>query len=117
MAWPWFGIVLVDYLVRRGRYDVPSLAEKRGGLYWRNGGFNWKGFVALAAGMFGAMMWIDAVYYVPSYTGPLSNGTHGADFSWIFGMIIAGVLYWALSMSSVRKEAEASSTRLNAPVS
>ena len=114
---PWFGILLVDYLLRRGRYDVLSLAEKRGGLYWRNGGFNWKALVSLAAGMFGAMMWIDAASYMPAYTGPLSNGTHGADFSWIFGMVIAGVVYWVLSMSSVRKEAKASSAKFEVPVS
>ncbi len=32
---PWFGILLVDYLISRGRYDVLSLAEKRGAFYWR----------------------------------------------------------------------------------
>ena len=46
---PWFGILLVDYLLRRGRYDVTSLADKRGGLYWRNGGFNWKALVVAGA--------------------------------------------------------------------
>ena len=70
---PWFGILMVDYLLRRGRYDVTSLAAKRGGLYWRNGGFNWKALVALATGMFAAMMWIDAAFYVPSYTSYISN--------------------------------------------
>ena len=50
-----------------------SLAAKRGGLYWRDGGFNWKALSSLALGMFAAMMWIDAAFYVPSYTGPLSN--------------------------------------------
>ncbi|MGO9961977.1 MAG: purine-cytosine permease family protein [Acidimicrobiales bacterium] len=114
---PWFGILLVDYLLRRGRYDVVSLAGRRGGLYWRSGGINWKAIVSLAAGMFGAMMWIDAAFYNPAYTGPLSNATHGADFSWIFGMIVAGLVYWVLSMSSVRKEADASSGRLDMPVS
>ena len=111
----WFGIVLVDYLMRRGRYDVTSLAAKRGGIYWRNGGFNWKALVSLAVGMFAAMMWINALYYVPSYTGPLSNGTHGADFSWLFGMIVSGVVYWILSMSSVRKEVQSSSPELKGP--
>jgi NCS1 nucleoside transporter family len=115
---PWFGVLLVDYLLRRGRYDVMSLASKRSGLYWRDGGFNWKALISLAAGMFGAMMWIDAAFYVPAYTGPLSNATHGADFSWIFGMIVAGVVYWVLSFSSVPKEAKASSSQLKkAPVS
>ena len=47
---PWFGILLVDYLLRRGKYDSVSLAERRGGLYWRDGGFNWKALLALAAG-------------------------------------------------------------------
>jgi NCS1 nucleoside transporter family len=114
---PWFGILMVDYLLRRGRYDLRSLASKRGGLYWRDGGVNWKALVSLAAGMFGAMMWIDAAFYVPAYTGPLSNSTHGADFSWIFGMIIAGVVYWALSVSSVPKETVLTSTEFKAPVS
>jgi len=114
---PWFGILLVDYLLRRGRYDIISLAERRGGIYWRNGGFNWKALVALALGMFGAMMWINAAFYFPAYTGPLSNGTHGADFSWLFGLIISGVVYWILSVSSIRKETLASSPELKVPVS
>ena len=103
---PWFGILTVDYLLRRGRYDVQSLAARKGGIYWRNGGFNWKALISLGAGMFAAMMWIDALYYKPSYVGPLSNGTNGMDLSWIFGMLVAGVVYWALSYKSVRKEAE-----------
>jgi NCS1 nucleoside transporter family len=105
----WFGILLVDYLLRRGKYDIKSLAAKHGGLYWRNGGFNWKALIALAAGMFGAMMWIDAAFYVPAYTGPLSNGTNGADFSWAFGMIISAVVYLVLSVRSIRKETQQTS--------
>ena len=35
----------------------------------------------------------------------------------LIGMIVAGVIYWVLSMSSVRKEAKASSARLDVPVS
>ncbi len=46
----WFGILLVDYFLRHGRYDPTSLAAKRGGLYWRNGGFNWNAMIALAIG-------------------------------------------------------------------
>jgi NCS1 family nucleobase:cation symporter-1 len=101
---PWFGIVAVDYILRRGNYDRQALAAKRGGVYWRNGGFNWKALVALAAGMFAAMMWIDAAFYKPSYTGPLSNATHGADLSWIFGMLVASVLYFMLSYNSIQRE-------------
>ncbi|MDA8266682.1 MAG: cytosine permease [Actinomycetota bacterium] len=112
---PWFGIIIVDYLLRRGRYDVNSLAATRGGVYWRDGGFNWKALLSLGLGMFAAMMWIDAAFYVPSYTGPISNATNGADFSWLLGLIVAGVAYFLLSYSSVPKEASVSSERLQAP--
>jgi cytosine/uracil/thiamine/allantoin permease len=101
---PWFGILMVDYLLRRGRYDLTSLAARHSGLYWRNGGFNWKALLSLGLGMFAAMMWIDAAFYVPTYTGPISNATHGGDFSWLFGMIVAGGAYWILSMTSIRRE-------------
>ena len=100
----WFGIYIVDYMLRRGRYEFASLAAKKGGLYWRNGGFNWKALLSLAAGMFGAMMWIEAQYYVPSYSSPLSNHFYGADFSWAFGMIVSAVIYFVLSFRSVPKE-------------
>lgn len=101
---PWFGIVGVDYLLRRGRYDRESLAARLGGVYWRQGGVNWKGIISLFAGMFAAMMWIDAAFYKPSYTGPLSNATHGADFSWLFGLIVGAVVYAVLSFRSVGRE-------------
>ncbi len=102
----WFGVYIVDYMLRRGRYEFRSLAAKHGGLYWRNGGFNWKALISLAAGMFAAMMWIDAAFYWPSYSSPLSNATHGADFSWIFGLLVSGIIYYVLSFRSVRKEVE-----------
>jgi len=102
---PWFGVLMVDYLLRRGRYDVTSLATRTGGVYWRDGGFNWKAIVSLFLGMFAAMMWIDAAFYFPAYTSYLSTHTHGADFSWLFGLLVGAFAYWVLSISSVRKEA------------
>ena len=32
---PWFGILMVDFLLRRRSYDPLSLATKHGGVYWR----------------------------------------------------------------------------------
>ncbi|MGD0595579.1 MAG: cytosine permease [Acidimicrobiales bacterium] len=113
---PWFGILLVDNLLRRGRYDPLSLIAKRGGIYWRDGGFNWKALVSLGLGMFAAMMWIDAAFYVPSYTSPLSNATHGADFSWLFGFVVGALVYWILSAGSVRQEMNAPAPEVHPPV-
>jgi purine-cytosine permease-like protein len=106
----WFGVFITDYLLRRRRYDPASLAAERGGLYWRNGGVHWPAIIALAAGMVAALMWINAAFDVPSYTGPISNhfpGLAGGDFSWALGIIVSSLVYWALAARGVRKEADA----------
>jgi purine-cytosine permease-like protein len=106
----WFGVFITDWLLRRKRYDAASLAAERGGLYWRNGGIHWPALIALGAGIVGALMWINAVYDVPSYTGPISNhfpGLAGSDFSWALGIIVSSLVYWALAARGVRKEADA----------
>ncbi|MGH3166522.1 MAG: purine-cytosine permease family protein [Trebonia sp.] len=111
----WFGIVITDYLLRRRKYDSASLAAERGGLYWRNGGFNWRALVALVAGMVAAVMWINAAFDVPSYVGPISNhfpGAAGSDFSWAMGIIFSSLVYWALSARSVHKEADSTRDEL-----
>jgi NCS1 family nucleobase:cation symporter-1 len=101
---PWFGIFMVDYFLRGGRYDVRSLAAKSGGVYWRDGGLNWRALLSLALGMFAAMMWINAQFYFPSFISYLSTKTFGADFSWLFGLIVGGGVYYLLSARSVRAE-------------
>ena len=103
---PWFGIVLVDYLLRRGRYDRISLAAPRGGVYWRNGGIHWKAVASLLIGGGAALMWINAMYYNPSYIGPFSSRTNGADLSWLVGIVVGGLAYFLLAFRSVPAEAE-----------
>ncbi len=106
---PWFAILVVDYALRKGRYDHAGLFARSGGLYWRSGGINWRAVVSLLVGMIGAMLFIDAAFYEPSFVGPLSRATGGADFSWVLGMVVGGAVYAALSWRSVRAEAAASS--------
>jgi NCS1 family nucleobase:cation symporter-1 len=109
----WFGVFMTDYLLRRRRYDAASLSARRGGLYWRNGGIHWPGVIALAAGIVGALMWINASYDYPSYTGPISNhfpGLAGSDFSWALGLIVSSLVYLALAGRSVPREATAAET-------
>jgi NCS1 family nucleobase:cation symporter-1 len=101
---PWFGIVAVDYLLRRGEYHRPSLAARGGGIYWRYGGFNWRALLSLFVGMAAALMWIDAQFYFPAYNSPLSRLTGGGDLSWLVGLVVGAVLYWLLSIRSVAAE-------------
>jgi nucleobase:cation symporter-1, NCS1 family len=105
---PWFGILITDYLLRRARYDSQSLRSDRGGLYWRNGGIHWPAIIAQVIGMVAALMWINAAFDYPAYTGPISNhfpGLHGGDFSWALGIVVGALVYWALAARSVRREA------------
>lgn len=104
---PWFAIVFVDYLLRRGRYDRAGLAAVRGGVYWRNGGINWRAIAALIVGMGAALLWIDAQFYVPSFLGPISRATGGSDLSWVLGIVVGGLVYYALARGEVRREVEA----------
>ena len=104
---PWFSILMVDYLLRRGRYDPPALAVQRGGLYWRNGGIHWPAIIAQALGMVAALMWINADFAVPSYIGPISDhfpGLQGGDLSWAIGIVVGGGVYYLLARRGVRKE-------------
>jgi purine-cytosine permease-like protein len=105
---PWFGILITDYLLRRARYDSQSLRSDRGGLYWRNGGIHWPAIIAQVIGMVAALMWINAAFDYPAYTGPISDhfpGLHGGDFSWALGIVVGALVYWALAARSVRREA------------
>ena len=107
---PWFGILMVDYLLRRGRYDAASLVAPRGGLYWRDGGVHWPALIAQGLGMVAALLWINAAFAVPAFVGPLSNaipGLHGSDFSWLLGIVVGGLVYWVLARSTVSREAAA----------
>jgi NCS1 family nucleobase:cation symporter-1 len=104
----WFGILITDYLLRGGRYNSLSLRSARDGLYWRNGGIHWPAIIAQVVGMVAALMWINAAFDVPAYTGPISNhfpGLQGGDFSWALGIIVGAGVYWALAGRSVRREA------------
>jgi nucleobase:cation symporter-1, NCS1 family len=100
---PWCAIYLVDWLLRRGRYDHEGLLNERGGRYFRHGGVHWPGIIAQVVGMVAAALWLNA--YSP-YVSPLSSRVGGSDFSVFMGLFFGGVTYWLLARKSVRAEAE-----------
>jgi NCS1 family nucleobase:cation symporter-1 len=102
---PWFGILMADWVMRRTQYDRKSLVADRGGVYWRNGGVNWRALVSLALGMVAAVMWIDAGFQpVLAYTGPISSAVGGSDFSWLVGILVGGAVYALLSFRVIPDE-------------
>lgn len=97
---PWTAIYLVDFWLRRGRYDSESLVDTRGGRYWRNNGVHLPGVVAQAIGMLASAMWINS----PAFVGPLSSRADGSDFSVFMGLGFGALVYFVLARRSVPAE-------------
>jgi nucleobase:cation symporter-1, NCS1 family len=103
---PWCAIYLVDYLLRRGRYDNAALQNETGGRYYRNGGIHWPAIIAQGVGMVAAALWLNA--YSP-YVSPFSSRVDGSDFSVFLGLLFAGITYYLLARGKVRAETDATS--------
>jgi NCS1 nucleoside transporter family len=96
---PFAGIVLADFFIKRkGQIDVAELyASPETSAY---GDINWSGIIAFLAGL--AVGWLVEDGLVPALQGPISTGLlGGADLSWLFGIVVAGGLYLALSQRAV----------------
>ncbi|MGW4243979.1 purine-cytosine permease family protein [Nocardia sp. NPDC004722] len=76
---PWAAIYIVDYLLRRGRYDLESAR-----------GLHWPGVLAQAAGMIAALLCIDTTVF----TGPIAKLCGGADLSVPAGLLVGGLVYY-----------------------
>jgi purine-cytosine permease-like protein len=98
---PWVAIFLIDWYLRRGRYDSRSLLSARAGIYWRHGGVHLPGVLAQVVGMIAAAAWLDTTVW----KGPLSTVSNGADFSIFMGAVVGGALYWLLARRTVPREA------------
>jgi NCS1 family nucleobase:cation symporter-1 len=87
---PWSAINLVDYYwVTRERYDVPALFDING----RYGRWNVTGIAVYAVGVLVQMPFVATGFY----TGPWVDALGGVDVSWIVGIVVPGVLYYAVS--------------------
>ncbi|MEU8959768.1 cytosine permease [Streptomyces sp. NPDC048518] len=87
---PWSAINLVDYyLISRERYDIPALFDPRG----RYGAWRWDALVVYGVGVLAQLPFLATHFY----TGPLVEPLGGADVSWIVGLVVPAVLYWALA--------------------
>jgi NCS1 family nucleobase:cation symporter-1 len=91
---PWGAILLTDYLVRRGQYDVEALHTWGRGAYWYRGGVNWPALGVYAVGIIAAL----AVANSTLWQSPIStNLLGGADLSLFAGLIVTGILYYVVA--------------------
>jgi purine-cytosine permease-like protein len=120
---PWLGIYLVDWILRKYRYNAAELQRTdSGGLYWGMGGFNWNAIVSFFVGLVCSTIafskapppvnfpfhWMTPIsnHYGGACAGNLVHGActagwyGGADFSVPTGIIIAGLLYFLLEKAT-----------------
>lgn len=95
---PWSAVNLVDYYwVRRERYRIGELFNPRGAYGRINGG----AFVAYFVGVAVQIPFMNSSLYV----GPVAHWMGGAEVAWVLGLVVAGVLYYALSAKARRTHA------------
>ncbi|MBS0340073.1 MAG: cytosine permease [Proteobacteria bacterium] len=87
---PLLGVILVDfYLVAKGRIDVQGLYQVNGP-YRYQGGWNVKALVAAGIGAVFSTILPNFTNLLPAWWG---------IYGWFFGVAIAGVVYFVLSMT------------------
>jgi nucleobase:cation symporter-1, NCS1 family len=91
---PVFGIMMVDYyLIRKGALDVSALYQEDGEFRFQNG-WHVKAFVAFFVGMIFSSILPTFTTILPSWWGV---------YGWFFGVAIAGAIYYALRINTMRK--------------
>jgi len=91
---PWAGVILADFFIKRkSKIEVAELYNSpEKSIY---GDINWGGIIAFLAGLIAGWSVQDGL--VPALQGPISGYLGGADLSWLFGIVVAGAVYLALS--------------------
>jgi nucleobase:cation symporter-1, NCS1 family len=96
---PWTAVNLVDfYFVRRGKYAIAEIL-KPDGIYGR---WAWRGVTAYVLGFVAMIPFFSTTFY----TGPVADALGGADFSFVVGLTVSGVLYLLFSRN-LDRDAEA----------
>jgi NCS1 family nucleobase:cation symporter-1 len=90
---PWTAINLVDfYYVRHQQFDINAIFDPNG----RYGRVSWRAMIAYLLGVVVEVPFMSTTFY----TGPLVSHLGGADISWIIGLIVSSVIYFALGRSA-----------------
>lgn len=89
---PWAAIVLVDWRMRGGRFDVRRVADFARLPSGRNA------LIALVVGFVVSIPFFNQTLYV----GPAANALGGADVTYVVGFVVAGAIYWLLERSAGR---------------
>jgi nucleobase:cation symporter-1, NCS1 family len=90
---PWTAVNLMDYFfVRRGQYNIADLFTPKG-IY---GAWGWRGISAYGIGFGASVPFFVLTGY---YEGPAAKLIGGVDISWLPGLLVSAISYYALSRS------------------
>jgi nucleobase:cation symporter-1, NCS1 family len=91
---PWAAIVIVDYFMRGGRYQVQAWMPWGDGAYWYNAGIFWPGVIALIVGIVASLVFSNS----PTFVSALMRDYLGwGDLSFECGLLSAGMTYYILA--------------------
>ena len=89
---PWLAVVITDFILHRGNYPEP--------VFYDTGWANWKGFVAMLAGIIATTPFWDqgeTFFRLPLWFGSVpTNNPQLGDLSFFAGAIVAAVVYLVL---------------------
>jgi purine-cytosine permease-like protein len=93
---PWLAVMLVGFLLRKGRYAPLDLQPYTGlgqrSIYWFKEGVNLRAFAAwIPAAVIGFLFSNTSLY-----TGPFANSLNGIDLSYASAFGIAALIYFVL---------------------
>jgi len=89
---PWTAVNLTDYFfVRRGHYAIADLFTPNG-IY---GAWSWRGLTAFTAGVLAELPFVD----LPFFVGPAAKAMGEVDIAFIIGLLVSGLVYFALTRS------------------
>jgi purine-cytosine permease-like protein len=89
---PWTAVNLTDYFfVRRGHYAIADLFTPNG-IY---GAWSWRGLTAFTAGVLAEIPFVD----LPFFVGPAAKAMGEVDIAFIIGLLVSGLVYFALTRS------------------
>ena len=103
---PWAAILIVDFALRRGRYDAAALHTWGRGPYWFTRGVNGAALGIYALGIAAALATSNSTIWASPLMTKLFGG---ADLSLFVGLLLTGALYgWAARVSVRRQTARLS---------
>ena len=99
---------MADFFIKRkSRIDVAELYNSPETSAY--GDINWGGIIAFLAGLVAGWSVQDGL--VPALQGPISGLLGGADLSWLFGIVVSGVVYLAIGGRTVAAPSLAAAAR------